>query len=175
MSVLLVCPSKQIGTAVIGLLTMQSDTVRVIEPDAALAALWKELGAYVARGPATDADLIERAAQDVRTVVLFEEAQPSIEAVLEGAELAGVERLVVCARGPSENLLRLVRASRMDYVVLATGTGLLGRARRLRSTAEAIDAADDLGGHPRLELDLDDPASRRSLGLQSGAPARRGV
>jgi len=52
----------------------------------------------------------------------------------------------------------------MDYVVLKLGTQRRrGRSRRLRSTAEAIDAADDLGGHPRLEIDLNDAVSRRSL------------
>lgn len=163
MSVLLVRPSKQIGSAVIGLLMSQGDSVRVIEADPASAARWRELGAYVARGSETDADLVERAAQDVRTVVVFEDAQASIEAVLEGAELASVERLVVCTPKPPEHLLTRVRASPMDYVVLKIGTGLLGRARRLSITAEAIDAADDLGGHPRLEVDLADAASRRTL------------
>jgi hypothetical protein len=80
------------------------------------------------------------------------------------AELAGVERLVVCTSQPPEDLLVRVRASRMDYVVLKLGTQRRrGRSRRLRSTAEAIDAADDLGGHPRLEIDLNDAVSRRSL------------
>ncbi len=166
MSVLLVRPSKGIGSAVIGLLTSQGDAVRVIEADAASAARWKELGAYVAPGSEADADLVERAAQDVRTIVVFEDAQASIEAVLEGAGLAGVERLVVCTREPSEHLLTRVRASQIDYVVLKVGSpGLLGRARRPSGTAEAIDAADDLGGHPRLEVDLEDAASRRSLDL----------
>ncbi len=161
---LLVRPPEQIGSAVISLLSSQGDVVRVISADILSAARWKELGAYVARGSETDADLIERAAQDVRTIVVFEEAQASIEAVLEGAELAGVERLVVCTSQPPEDLLVRVRASRMDYVVLKLGTQRRrGRSRRLRSTAEAIDAADDLGGHPRLEIDLNDAVSRRSL------------
>ncbi|MDQ3766847.1 MAG: NAD-binding protein [Actinomycetota bacterium] len=166
MSVLLLRPSKRIGSALVNLLTSQGDTVRVIEADAASAARWKELGAYVAQGSEADADLVERAAQDVRTVVVFEDAQASIEAVLEGAELAGVERLVVCTPRPPDHLLARVRASRMDYVVLKVGSPrLLGRARRPSNMAEAIDAADDLGGHPRLEVDLEDAASRRSLDL----------
>ncbi|MBA2273927.1 MAG: hypothetical protein H0W21_08515 [Actinobacteria bacterium] len=166
MSVLLVRPSKQIGSAVIGLLTSQGDTVRVIDADASLAARWKELGAYVAVGSEADADLVERAAQDVRTIVLFEDAQTSIGAVLEGAEMAGVERLVVCAPKPADHVLTRMRASQMDHVVLKVGSGLWGRARRVSGTAAAIDAADDLGGHPRLELDLEDATDRRSLGLQ---------
>lgn len=166
MSVLLVRPPKQIGSAVIDLLTSQGDVVRVIAADAPSAAQWKELGAYVARGSEADADLVERAAQDVRTIVVFEDAQASIEAVLEGAELAGVGRVVVCIPEPPEHLLARVRASRMEYVVLKLGTRRLrGRQRRLTATAEAIDAADDLEGHPRIEVDLNDAVSRRSLGL----------
>lgn len=166
MSVLLVRPSKVIGSAVIGLLTSQGDAVRVIEADGTSAARWKSLGAYVARGSELDADLVERAAQDVRTVVVFEDAQASIEAVLEGAQLAGVERLVVCIPEPSEHVLSRVRETPMDYVVLKTGRlGTWRRSRRLCSTAEAIDAADDLGGHPRLQIDLRDATSRRALGV----------
>jgi len=166
MSVLLVRPPKQIGSAVIDLLTSQGDVVRVIAADALSAARWKELGAYVAQGSEADADFVERAAQDVRTIVVFEDAQFSIETVLEGAELAGVERLVICTPKPPEDLLARVRASRMDYVLLRLGTQRLpGRRRRLRGTAEAIDAADDLGGHPRLEVDLNNTESRRSLDL----------
>lgn len=165
MSVLLVGPSNQLGAVVIGLLTSQGDAVRVIAADAPSAARWRELGAFVAQGSEGDADLVERAAQDVRTVVLFEDAQPSIDAVLEGAELAGVERVVVCAPEPPEHVLERVRASRMDYVVLKARAGFLRRARRLTGIAQAIDAADDLGGHPRLEVDLADPASRGSLGV----------
>lgn len=166
MSVLLVRPSGHLGPAVIDRLTSQGDVVRVIEGDASAAARWRELGAFVAQGSEADSDLVERAAQDVRTVVVFEDAQASIEAVLEGAALAGVDRLVLCTSEPSEVALTRVRASRMDYVVLRTGRpGLWRRAQRPGSTAEAIDAADDLGGHPRVEVDLRDAGGRRTLGI----------
>lgn len=166
MSVLLVRPPGQLGPAVIDRLLSQGDVVRVIEGDASAAARWKRLGAFVARGSEGDSDLVERAAQDVRTVVVFEDAQASIEAILEGAELAGVGRLVLCTPKPSEPALGLVRTSRLDYVVLRTARpGPWRRAQQPGSTAEAIDAADDLGGHPRLEVDLRDARGRRKLGI----------
>ena len=46
-------------------------------------------------------------------------------------------------------------------------TGRWPRARRVADelVAEAVDAADDLAGDPRLVLDLNDPGGRAKLGL----------
>ena len=53
------------------------------------------------------------------------------------------------------------------FVVMEQTTGRWPRARRVADelVAEAVDAADDLAGDPRLVLDLNDPEGRAKLGL----------
>jgi hypothetical protein len=172
MSILLIRANGPIGEALARRLVAQGDEVRVVEPAEELVELWQELGAKVAPGRDDDADLIERAAQKVRTVVVIDdEAGPArdvIEPVLAGIGAARVGRLVLCARKPDEMLLNAVRSSGLDYVVLAIGGGLFSRQRvRAEDVAEAIDAADDLAGSPRLELDLTKTESWAALGVFS--------
>jgi uncharacterized protein YbjT (DUF2867 family) len=170
-SVLLIGVDAELGAALIPRLIAQDDEVRVIEADENTAARWRSLGAHVAAGETTDSDLIERAAQGVRTLVLFEGAAAAVEPVVEGASLARVDRLVLCSSGPQDDAMASIRASRIDYVVLRTGVGRRrlwgGRNQALSHevVAEAIDAADDLAGKPKLDLDLRQPASWRQLGL----------
>jgi hypothetical protein len=171
-SLLLLGVEPGLGEPLIAHLIAQDDEVRVIEADSGRAAHWKELGAYVAPGEDIDPDLIERAAQNVRTIVVFERAgedlERAVETALEGAALAGVERIVVCAAPVSKPVVDLLRNSGIDYVALS-----LGRRRRLlgeRPTpvadiTAAVDAADDLAGSVRLELDLTIPESWTALGL----------
>jgi hypothetical protein len=64
----------------------------------------------------------------------------------------------------------LLRSQRLDYIFLRVRRNtLLRRSAPIpAAVAEAIDAADDLAGSPRLELDLSDPAGARALGLGLG-------
>jgi D-arabinose 1-dehydrogenase-like Zn-dependent alcohol dehydrogenase len=172
MSLLLVGLEPGLGEPLVAHLIAQDDEVRVIEANPGRAAHWKELGAYVARGEAADADLMERAAQNVRTIVVFERAQEdldrAVETALEGASLAGVGRIVVCAAEVPGSVIEQLRAAGIDYVALSTG-----RRRRLftgRTTPEsavtaAVDAADDLAGPLHLELDLSRSDAWDALGL----------
>jgi hypothetical protein len=171
-SVLLIGAGPDLGAALIRRLIAQDDEIRVVESDADVAALWRSLGAHVAMGEMTDADLIERAAQSVRTVVLFEAQAAAIEPVVQGASSAHVGRLVLCSPGPEADAVASIRASSIDHVVLRTGGGRRrwwgGRDRfSNEAIAEAIDAADDLAGAPKLDLDLGHPAAWRQLGLEA--------
>ena len=172
MSLLLMGLEPGLGEPLIARLISQDDEVRVIEADPGRGAHWKELGAYVARGEAGDVDLIERAAQNVRTIVVFERAREDLEltvaTAVDAASLAGVERIVVCAAAVSKSVVELLRKSGVDYVALSSG----GRRRlfgggtvRETTITEAVDAADDLAGPLRLELDLSRPEALDFLGI----------
>jgi hypothetical protein len=171
MSLLLVGLEPGLGEPLIARLVAQDDEVRVIEADPGRAAHWKELGAYVARGETVDGDLMERAAQNVRTIVVFERAHGdlggAVETALEGASLAGVERIVVCAAAVPGSVVEQLRAAGVDYVALSTGRRrfLAGRAISDSAITAAIDAADDLVGPVQLELDLSRSDAWDSLGI----------
>ncbi|MGH2820657.1 MAG: NAD-binding protein [Actinomycetota bacterium] len=178
MSLLLIGISGDEGRALVERLVAQSDEVRVIEDDPVDASEWTSLGAHVAHGSATDSDLIERAAQNVRTVVVMEERgrdlQAVIGAVLQGAPGAARReedlRVVACAPDPAPTA-ELLSAAGVDHVVLGTGDRRgrlrIGGGGRIRAgaLAEAIDAADDLAGNPRTSLDLTDPSAWEQLRL----------
>jgi uncharacterized protein YbjT (DUF2867 family) len=173
-SVLLVDVSGELGAAVVSRLVSLADEVRVVEEDPAAAPVWARLGAHVARGASTDTDLLERAAQQVRTVVVAQRAGVAlvevVKAVVEAARLVpGDVRLVVCMRGDAD-AEEAIRSSGLDYVILRTGKkrARLRRGSRRPSVtmiAEAVDAADDLAGHPSLDVDLTAPGGWRALGL----------
>lgn len=162
----------ELGGALMRRLIAQDDEVRVIEANERAAARWRSLGAHVAAGEITDSDLIERAAQGVRTLVLFAGEAPAVQSVVEGASLARVDRFVLCSSDPRDDAMASIRASRIDYVVLRTAVGRRrfwgGQNQALSDEviAEAIDAADDLAGQPKLDLDLRQPASWHQLGLE---------
>ena len=145
----------------------------MIERDAGLARTWAGLGAHVARGEPTDADLVERAAQHVRSVVVMERAGSDLRAVIEagceGAALASNRiRMIVCASSIDTATVEIVTRSRLEHVILLAGRSAGGLFRRripADRLAEAIDAADDLSGHPRLQLDLGRSESWSALGL----------
>ena len=163
MSILVVGPAGETGEAVIGRLVDQGDEVRVIEPDEAAADRWRALGAFVARGAADDADLVERAAQNVRTVVVLRTAD--LGPVVGGATSAGVGRVVVCVRGPEDVDPATLSA---DVVALVVPSTRVTRRPAIPAArlAEAIDAADDLAGNPRMVVDLGTDAGWRQLGLE---------
>ena len=172
MSILLIRAGGPIGEALARRLRAEGDEVRVVAPAESPADAWRRLGVKVAPGRDDDADLIERAAQGVRTAVVIDgetgPARDVIEEVMAGIAAAGVERVIVCGRRLDEMVVDAVRASGLDYVVLTVGRGLLARKRvSSDDVAEAIDAADDLAGSPRLELDLTRKESWAALGLIS--------
>ena len=171
MSVLLV-GDEAVVRATIERLVAEGDEVRVVASAPRAGEEWRSLGAYVARGAELDADLIERSAKNCRSLVLVDDGRigaGSVGEVFEGAALAGVERTIVCTRHPGA-VLDAVRDLFGQYVLLLAG-GKWGplRSRGWVATSEdlarAIDAADDLGGEVRLELDLSQAAAWRRLGL----------
>ena len=173
MAVLLIGIDEELGTALVRRLRDQDDEVRVLEESRAASEHWRALGAHVASGPEWDADLIERAAQNVRTIVVgpAHRRAPStlIDAVITGGGYAAPGmRLVVFGPEIDERVREALRSSVLDYVILKTsGRGILGRRSKVAPDvlAEAIDAADDVAGSPRLELDLSDPRALEELGI----------
>jgi hypothetical protein len=154
-------------------LVAQEDEVRVVEDEPERAAVWRELGAYVALGE-WEEDLIERAAQNARTMVIFDTA-PSlepwlIEQLVTGARLAGVDRVVLCTPKAGWGEGPPLERSTLEYIVLETGKqrGLFGRRGPVspEHLAVAIDAADDVAGEFHTVLDLTKEKSWRTLGLE---------
>ena len=122
-------------------------------------------GVHIARGTDLDADLVERAAQNVRTIVIFDPA--SLEPVIEGARAAQVERIVLCATPVTPDARELLRTSQLEYVVLEPPRkGLFRKGVSDEVLAEAIDAADDMSGKLRLELDLNETEAWAMLQLE---------
>lgn len=145
MSVLLAGLDPGVGAALTRRLLAQDDQVRVVLGPGEEATPYA--GAHVAAGDTGDDDLVERAAQGARTIVLGEVGDRA--PALEGAARAGVERAVLMG-GRGEDV-----PGSMSWVVLVVPRSLL-RRRSLPpdALAEAIDAADDLAGEPRLVVDL---------------------
>lgn len=173
MSVLLLGLDEVRGPALIRRLIDEGDVVGVVEEDRERGEKWRQQGAHVASGSSSDPDLIERAAQHARSIILFAQdavAETSVAAVLEAGRLAPETPRIIVFGVPSDPVLEMLRDSAFDYVVLRTGRG--GR-RLLRKQplvapddlADAVNAADDLGGNPRLDVDLTDPAGWSALGL----------
>lgn len=153
-------------------LLTQGDEVRVVVVDAAEKAAWAALGTHVAVGDPTDDDLIERAGQSSRSLVLFDghaDDPATVTAALKAASAAGIERLILCAPDLSQEVLGLVDAARGSYVALIYGRrlSLKGRAS-VDVIAEAVDVADDMSGEPRLTIDL---RQDTALGLLDGREA----
>jgi uncharacterized protein YbjT (DUF2867 family) len=170
MTIVVLGASGELGAAVVNQLLEAGDDVGVIEPSLERAELWRRAGALVAPGSSSDADLIERAAQAARTLVVLGADQEVLNAAVEGARSAGVERIIVTGPRSKPESIALLRASGLDYVVLVTGRRLLGAASP-SDVGRAVDAADDLPGRPRLELSLRRTESWRELRLEP--PQRR--
>lgn len=172
MSVLLIGLGRELALAVIERLTSQRDEVRVVDEDPAALRDYKAAGAHTALGATDDDDLIERAAQNVRTLVLGESAtEDTVRAALAGAARARTGRIVLCRRRSDPSPSEQLAGAMLDYVVLR----IPGAPRALfkkhaalpvASLAEAIDASDDLAGAPRLDLDLGDAAGWAALKME---------
>ncbi|MDP9226407.1 MAG: NAD(P)H-binding protein [Actinomycetota bacterium] len=173
MSLLLLGPQGKMGEAVIMRLVGQGDDVRVVELDREVAERWRTLGARVAQGAVDDPDLIERAAQNCRTIVVFEVdgdrgGLAALEAAVAAARSTSVDRVVVTGTAAGSDCRRVLGCSGLAYVWLTMerGRGLRRRETPAVAIAEAIDAADDLAGNPKLELDLSNPRAWIELGLE---------
>lgn len=157
MSILLVHPDEELGGAIVERLIEDGDEVRVLVPS---EGSWRTMGAFVATGDAMDADLVERACTNVRTIVFpFTDRKPHtslLDAVVLAASRAGTDRVIVCTPAPTADLVRLLDASTSSYAVLITGRrGFLpGRAVDVERVAAAVSAADDIAGEPKLVVDL---------------------
>ena len=155
MSVLLVGVEPALARALIPRLLEEGDQVRAVvaaDEDAAAFA-----GAHVATGDAGDDDLVERAAQGARTIVLGGGAAVRA-AALEGAARAGVDRAVLID-GDAESV-----PGSMSWVLLVTRRRIR-RGPPIEAVAEAVDAADDMAGEPRLTADLTRSEGWAALGL----------
>lgn len=160
MSVLLIEPPRGPGEAAVRLLFVEDDEVRVLLRDGSEAPHWRSLGAFVATGDPDDEDLVERACQNVRTVVIF---GPPTAALVTGASAANVSRLVsvtsrAVARVPHPEHVRLVTKARR---------GLLKSRCRDEDLAVAISAADDLASVPVEPVYLTDPEGWSALKLEA--------
>lgn len=178
MSVLLVGVRGELGRVVAARLIAEGDQVRVVEDRPAAAEEWVRLGAHVARGSGADPDLIERAAHGVRTIVVGEDesvaAAVIVDAVLGGVRIAGrsdIRLVVLTTASPAEEPTGTVVASGLDHVIvrIPTSRRLFRTERkvfRAEALAQVIDAADDVAGHPRDDIDLSDADAWRRLGLE---------
>ena len=159
MSILLIGDPGSLGEVLVRRLISQGDEVRAIATDADGDELSGH-GVHIARGPYLDADLVERAAQNVRTIVSFDASDDVLEPVVDGARAARVDRVVVCATSIPQEGRELLLNSGLEYVLLRPPRrGLFRKGPSEEAIAEAIDAADDLAGELRLELDLSDGAA----------------
>lgn len=169
MSILIVGVEPELARSLTRRLVAQGDEVRAIEMENDDPKALQGLGAHIARAPLFDADLVERAAQNVRTVVVGAVEEGMMTEILDGARLARVERIILCAPDPVSESLDLVRAAPGQHVVLTyRKPRALRRSKSLlpEDVAEAVDAADDLAGELRLELDLDNASSWDALHLE---------
>lgn len=170
MSVLIIAADPDIDRLLVRRLVEQGDVVGIlVEDDGTIDHLDPE-GAHVARGSRTDEDLIERAAMHARTIVVYEEAAAPVHREIVAAVIAAARRIDdvrVVMWGPkhSAEAIDALSASGVSYVVIRTGK-LRSHLRRTMSpevVVEAIDAADDLAGDVRLEVDLTRPEGRARL------------
>ena len=169
MSVLIVALEPELARTLTRRLVGQGDEVRVIAQDHEAEAQ-RNLGAHVARGAHLDADLVERAAQNVRSIVVGPVEAEVMSEILAGARLAHVERIIVGTPRPLGRALDLLRDAPIQYVVLDYRKKRAFSRRSWHSdelVALLIDAADDLAGEPRLELDLDASSTFETLGIET--------
>ena len=171
MSLLLVGLPETFAVMLVRRLREEGDEVRLLLPESADPAPWKRLGAFVAQGEAGDADLVERASTNVRTLVLGEAAaamsQEDLNELIAGARRADVGRFVVCQAQPSAALVEAFKAAEVEFVVLTTAKKpLIGKAKTripISKLSEAVDAADDIAGRIQAELDLTIPKAWKVL------------
>lgn len=167
MSILLIDPDRTLGTSIASHLIGEGDEVRVLVTD---PTGWKERGVYVAVGDPMDPDLVERACTNVRTIVFTFTSRDVpvslLAAVIPAARRAGTDRVIVCAPAPDRTTIGWLESSGTSFVALSTGRrGFLPKKTVEPSDiAEAVSAADDLTGEPRLLVDLTSEEEWSKLG-----------
>jgi hypothetical protein len=172
-SVLVIEPDAVNGRAVVERLIAEGDDVGVLVGDSMRAQEWRALGAHVAAGSVDDADLIERAAQQARSIVLFDAPQETVSAVVQAARLVGrpLPRIIYCTTRRDSRARELLGSSGLDYVSIIVPVARRGLRRRKKqevepeSVGEAVSAADDIAGEMKLEVDLQGREGRAALGL----------
>jgi hypothetical protein len=158
---------EPLAAALVARLLEQDDEVRVLEPRSDAAERWRGAGAFVAAGGEVDADLVERAGQNVRTIVALGTGAEELGPILEGARAARVSRVVHFARRPDAGAVAALENSGIDFIALSGGGGRLTKRRwSTEQLAVAIDAADDVAGEHRVALDLDREEAWAALGLE---------
>ena len=174
MNILLLGLDEVIGPLVVRRLVSEGDVVGVVEQDPLAADRWRAEGAHVAAGSPADADLVERAAQHARSIALWTQgvdgSRAVLDAVLEAGRFARETPRVILVGAPSQGVAEMLTESAFDYVVLRTGASRRRLLRRLSAVApgdvaEAVSAADDLAGSPRLDVDLTVGEGWERLGL----------
>lgn len=184
MSILLIGAGSALGETLVRRLVGEGDEVRVLildTEDVEEGGRLADLGAYIATGPELDADLVERAATNCRTIVVIERSgDDTVEivrtAITGGRSALGTPdegmRLILCGAPPDEDAVQALRESGIGYVTLRTGRKLAGflpiASARLTDdqVAIAVDAADDIAGEVKLELDLTEEADWKKLKLE---------
>lgn len=161
MSVLLVGLGEALTEAVAARLLEQGDEVRIVLPDAGERERWRGQGLHVAVGDISDEDFAWRACMNVRTVVAGDrspvdrEIRPLLASILRKA---GVGRVVAAGAGEPDPLVAgLESEPDLEHVILRYRRRGFLKAKDAVSPehlALAVDAADDLAGGPRLDLDL---------------------
>lgn len=167
MSILLIDPPEELGAAVVRRLIEDGDEVRVLARDRERTDYWRALRAHVAIGDPTDDDLVERAALNVRTIVLleWEKGTANVSDIIAAARRSGVDRVVMTVRKPDARTSANLERSDIDHVMLVVPRKLLGPAIDQDSVARAVSASDDLADHPRLTVDLAHPNGWEMLRL----------
>lgn len=174
MSLLLIGLNEEYGSTLVKRLIAEGDVLGVIEPDPRRAETWRGLGAHVAIGTPMDFDLVERAAQHARSIVvltdLWEDPVAIVDPILTGARLAPGERArMIFVVERSGEVGETLAGSEFDFVILETGGARLWTGRKRKpapeEVAEAVNAADDLAGSPRLIVDLRNGEDIAHLGL----------
>lgn len=166
MSILIVGDESSLAESLVRRLRDQDDEVRAIHAGPIAATGLAGLGVHIARGPYLDADLIERAGQNVRTVVAIEPPPEILLEILAGMRAASIPRLVVCGRAVDPAVAGAVRGAGLEFVIMRLPPkSLLRKGLSDNDVAEAIDAADDLAGSPELELDLAEEVAWDALRL----------
>ena len=168
MSILLIDPPEELGAAVVRRLVDDGDEVRVLIRERGGTQYWKELGAHVAVGDPADDDLVERAALNVRTIVLLNWdgiSATNAEATIAAAHRSGVDRVIATAKRRDPEATEILDRIDVDYIILIVLRRLLASAVDPEEVGRAVSASDDLAGNPRLVIDVSDRSDRQLLRL----------
>ena len=159
-----------VANTLIDRLRAAGDQIRVLladDGDASVVEGLRDQGVHVAFGDSANGDLMERAAQGCRSIVLFEPNETLRDKAVEAARFARVERLIACAR-EGRGAEAPEKSAVASYVWLrGRPKGIVRPGLSWEAYASAVDAADDLAGDVKLDLDLTMAAAWQALGLKA--------